>query len=61
MQKGLPSTTRYHDAIMTVVDRFSKRGIFISCCKEMTVEDLVYVFLREVIRIEGCPRQILSD
>ena len=26
---GLPSTTSGHDAIITVVDRFSKRGMFI--------------------------------
>ena len=46
---GLPSTTRGHDAIMTVVDRFSKRGMFIPCRKDMTANDIVYVFLREVI------------
>ena len=58
---GLPSTTRGHDAIMTVVDRFSKRGTIIPCCNDMTADDLVYVFLRQVIRLDGCPRQIVSD
>ena len=45
---------------MTVVERFSKRGMFITC-KDMIAHDLVYVFLREVIRLKGCPRQIVSD
>ena len=58
---GLPSTTRGHDAIMTVVDQFSKLGMFVPCRKDMTAEHLVYVFLREVIRLKGCPRQIVSD
>ena len=57
----LPPTARGHDAILTVVDRFSKRGMFIPCRKAMTADDLIYVFLREVIRLKGCPRQIVSD
>ena len=57
---GLPSTTRSHDAIMTVVARFFKPGMFIPCRKDMTAEDLVYVFLREVIRLKGYPRQNVS-
>ena len=57
---GSPSTTRGHEAIMTVVDRFSKRGMFIPCRNHMTADNLVYVFLREVIRLKGCPRQIVS-
>ena len=58
---GLPSTTRGHDAIMTVVLQSSKRGMFIPCRKDMTADDLVYVFLRGVIRVKGCPGQIVSD
>ena len=56
---GLPSTTRGLDAIMTVVDQFSKRGMFISCRKDTTADDLIYVLLREVIRLKGSPRQIV--
>ena len=40
---------------MTVVDRFSKRGMFIPCGKDMTAHDVVYVLVREVIRLKGCP------
>ena len=58
---GLPPTTRGHYAIMTVVKRFSKRRMFIPCRKYMTADDLIYVFLRDVVRLKGCPRQIVSD
>ena len=57
---GLPPTTRGHDAIMTEVDRFPKRGMFIPCRKDMTAEDIIYVFVHEVIQVKGCPRQIVS-
>ena len=58
---GLLPTTRGHDAIMTVADSSSERGLFIPCRKDMTTDDLIYVFLREVIRLKGCPRQTVSD
>ena len=57
---GLPSTTRGHDAIITVVDRFSKCVMFIPCRRDVTADDLVYVFLHEVIGLKGCPRQTVS-
>ena len=46
---------------MTVVEWFSKPGMFIPCRKDMTAEDLVCVFLLEVTPLKGCPRQIESD
>ena len=58
---GLPTTTQGHDAIMTVVDQFSRRGMFIPWRKDMTSDDLVDVFISEVARLKGCPRQIVSD
>ena len=39
----------------------SKRGMFIPCRKDMTADDLFYVFLREVIQLKGRPRRIISD
>ena len=46
---------------MTVVNRVSRRGMSIACLKDMTADNLVYVFLREVIRLKGSPRQIVSN
>ena len=46
---------------MTVVDRLSKRAMFIPCLKDVTADDLIYVFLREVFRLKGYRRQIVSD
>ena len=40
---------------------FGSVEMFIPCCKDMTADDLGYVFLREVIRLKGCLRQIVSD
>ena len=58
---GVSIMTIPYRTIMTVVDRFSKRGIFIPCRRDMTADNLNYVFLREVVRLKGCPRQIVSD
>ena len=42
---GLRPATRGHDAIMTVVDRFSKRGMFILYRKDMIANNLIYTTL----------------
>ena len=55
----LPPTMRGHEPIMTLVDRFPKRGMFIPCRNDMTAEDLMYVFLGEVTSPKGCPRQVM--
>ena len=46
---------------MTVVNQCSKHGIFITCTKDMTADDLVRMFLRKVIRLKGVPQRIVSD
>ena len=61
LASGLPPSTRGHVAIMTGVDRLWKFGVFIPCRKDMTANDLGYVFLHGVIRLKACPRQIHYD
>lgn len=58
---GLPTTGRGHDAILVIVDRFSKMVHFVATTSTCTAVDVAKMFQDNVIRLHGVPHDIVSD
>ena len=57
----LPKTKNGYDAITVIVDRLTKRAHFVPCHTTDSAEDIAHLFLREVYRHHGLPKEIVSD
>ena len=58
---GLPKAMKGYDSIFVVVDKFSKIAHFIHCKKTSDVENLTKIFFKEIVRLHGLPRSIISN
>ena len=56
----LPSSQDY-DAILTVVDRFTKMAHFLPCRKTFSSQETANLVMREVFKHHGLPDEIISD
>jgi len=54
-------TTRHHDSIMVVMDRFTKVAHFIPVKSTFSASDVEHVFIRYVVRLHGVPKNIFPN
>ena len=58
---GLPNLTKLNDAMMVVVDKLSKPSHFVpvkSTCKAIDIDN---IFMKEIFRLHGMPKEIVFD
>ncbi|GBG68149.1 hypothetical protein CBR_g2700 [Chara braunii] len=56
-----PPTPRGHDAILVIVDRFTKRARFVPCRYAISAHEVADIVFDRVVRDHGLPLRIISD
>ena len=58
---GLPSTKRNHDSVWVVIDRLTKTAHFLPVRTDYSLNKLVELYIKEIVRLHGIPISIISD
>ena len=56
-----PITGQEHDIIFIIVNKFTKWGYFITYIEEISVEDVVQIYIKKVFIKYRVPAKIISD
>src|SRR3954447_24082805 len=57
----LPKTKKGNDAIMVVVDTFTKMAHFIPTKTSVSAPETAELFFQQIVRLHGIPETIISD
>ena len=58
---GLPKIKKKNHCILVVVDKLSKEAHFIPVKMTYKVVHIVDILLKEIFRLHGIPKEIISD
>ena len=56
-----PKTTRQHNSIMVVVDKFTKDAHFIPVNSTHKKTNIADIYMKEIARLHGIPKEIVFD
>ena len=54
-------TSRKHDVVWVIVDRFTKSAHFLAMRMTFTLEEFYRLYIREIVQLHGVPISIVSD
>ncbi|XP_060969706.1 uncharacterized protein LOC133036944 [Cannabis sativa] len=58
---GLPKTTKQHDAIWVVIDRYTKSAHFLPVRMTYSMDHFAELYVNEIVRLHGAPYSIVCD
>jgi hypothetical protein len=58
---GLPNTSRHHDSIWVIVDRWTKTAHFWPVHTTHRTEKYAEIYIDQIVRLHGIPRTIVSE
>lgn len=61
LEAGLSTVSGGYDSISMVVDKLTKVTHLIPVKKTFSASDIATVFVKEIVRLHGFPRRIISD